>query len=378
MNITNVSFYGLKKSNLNAQVTEDVKSHKRTERAETDNKTHTALPHKTNPIKGYILGLTLAAGLTAAAPTETYAQNKKQNQTEIVTHHKVKKGETLYSIAKQHGLTVPELKKLNNIPENKNQINAGTALKVSKDNTKTQSTKTVQIPSQIQKANPKDIDGNDGIFSLTDIAGEEGDFVYVFDEGNALHSLNDYEGQKWTPALADKVVNKVLNVYSDKNNQYDFIVGDGGGEFHMSSMAKFGPYLKPETRNRLFNAIKEYPRSVMGYDYKPEEMKKFYNSLNAKQKNEFTSLILSELYAISYTITNDVMGDGKNIADLIFENKLTPQTFSKVKKLLIELDKPNGISRTKTESKAMIERLEQTGKITKAQGNELRKSIKLQ
>lgn len=56
--------------------------------------------------------------------------NKEDNDNQKSSHYKVKKGESIYSIAKKHGMTVDELMDINKINKKNPRIEAGQSIKV--------------------------------------------------------------------------------------------------------------------------------------------------------------------------------------------------------------------------------------------------------
>jgi LysM repeat protein len=82
---------------------------------------------------------TLASKVSALETQSTSSQTTKKSSTESPKqskavkkrYHEVKKGETLYRIAKQYGITVDELRRLNKLPPNQ-PIEIGQKLLVSK------------------------------------------------------------------------------------------------------------------------------------------------------------------------------------------------------------------------------------------------------
>lgn len=62
-------------------------------------------------------------------------ESPKQSKAVKKRYHEVKKGETLYRISKQYGITVDELRRLNKLPSNQ-PIEIGQKLLVSKDGSK--------------------------------------------------------------------------------------------------------------------------------------------------------------------------------------------------------------------------------------------------
>jgi membrane-bound lytic murein transglycosylase D len=65
------------------------------------------------------------------ADQKATTESAKQSKAIKKRYHEVKKGETLYRIAKQYGITVDELRRLNKLPPNQ-PIEIGQKLLVSK------------------------------------------------------------------------------------------------------------------------------------------------------------------------------------------------------------------------------------------------------
>ena len=65
------------------------------------------------------------------ADTKATTASAKQSKAVKTRYHEVKKGETLYRIAKQYGVTIDELRRLNKLPSNQ-PIEIGQKLLVSK------------------------------------------------------------------------------------------------------------------------------------------------------------------------------------------------------------------------------------------------------
>jgi|GEM_PF-3293045 len=79
----------------------------------------------------------------------------KKEKTEENETHKVKKGETLYSIAQKYGVTVDELKKANNLKNDSLQLNAEIKIPKSKNTATVEKEKPVETPQAKPELKPE-------------------------------------------------------------------------------------------------------------------------------------------------------------------------------------------------------------------------------
>jgi len=80
-----------------------------------------------NRLRGVNNSYVASAAPAKQEPTASAAKSKKA-QVSVTRNHKVKKGETLYSIARKHGMTVSEIQKLNHLGS-KSKVVPGQILK---------------------------------------------------------------------------------------------------------------------------------------------------------------------------------------------------------------------------------------------------------
>lgn len=196
-----------------------------------------------------------------------------------------------------------------------------------------------------------------------------------------LEALN---GQKITPDLIDKLTNILLDTNNPAKGQEVAYAGEGyATESILHSVARFAQYLKPETITKLLNEAQatqiDYPDSngYTAHKQNVKNMKTLYNRLTPAQKELYYKQILSaEANTHPSAIYTD-QANGKVLADYIFEKPVSAQNYTRIKALITEMNKPNGIARTKDECKNLIETLKARGQITQAQANELYKAGKI-
>ncbi|MDO4814930.1 MAG: LysM peptidoglycan-binding domain-containing protein, partial [Gemella sp.] len=93
--------------------------------------------------------VTTKAPTTTKVPVTTKAPTAvKVNSTTVKGQHKVVKGDTLYNIAKRNGMTVDELKKLNNLTSN--NVSLGRVLTVNKPATSVPKPVTVTTTKKVE------------------------------------------------------------------------------------------------------------------------------------------------------------------------------------------------------------------------------------
>ena len=127
--------------------------------------------------------------------------------------HKVKKGETLFSIAKQYNLTVDELKKINDIPNGK--IRPGQELKVAQQQTdhQTKNTEVAKVETS-QKSGTHKVVSGESLYSIAKMYGITVDELKRINNiptgkirpGQELKMAED--GDKNKNAVAEKADNK--------------------------------------------------------------------------------------------------------------------------------------------------------------------------
>ncbi len=196
-----------------------------------------------------------------------------------------------------------------------------------------------------------------------------------------LEALN---GQKITPDLIDKLTNILLDANNPAKGQEVAYAGEGyATDSILHSVARFAKYLKPETITKLLS--EQNATHIDFIDYENEtyhkqnvkNMKTLYNRLTPKQKELYYKQILSPEANSNYGPVYSDQANGKSLADYIFEKPVSAQNFTRIKSLVTEMNKPNGIARTKDECKNLIETLKARGQITQAQANELYKAGKI-
>ena len=105
-------------------------------------------------------------------------------------------------------------------------------------------------------------------------------------------------------------------------------------------------------------------------------MKNLYNRLDKAQKNKYYDCLLTKTAnTYSWLASPEKQLPGSSLAELIFEPKVSDKTFTKIKNLVIDLNKPNDIKGTKTECKKLADTLAKNNQITPAQKQELYKAI---
>ena len=185
------------------------------------------------------------------------------------------------------------------------------------------------------------------------------------DSADGINEIARFHGQPVTPALIDEMVNVMITF-----NLLDHREGALG------DLTALSEYLTPETVDRLF----EYGENsnwgemtISNADVK--NAKAFYKRLTPEQQKVYYQRTLSvdATSTQSGSISSEAL-DGKRLADYIFVDKVQGDVYAILKNYVQEMNAPNGIRRTKTETKALIDALKNQNKITQAQVNELYKA----
>lgn len=261
-----------------------------------------------------------------------------------------------------------------------NSNNSPTSTNPAQNNT------TWKMPTTVDKEclNHLDPDGN-GKFELNnDYENPNIPFRLAHEKfENKLKALN---GQKITPEFIDKLVNTILDMA--KNDELGELTYEGDGSWttcqELADISKFAQYLKPTTVNKLLNQYNVVsPAAEIDDKIYFKNIKNLYSRLNANQRQKYYQNVLSQssntdsnVYAID---NRKYQTDGKITANLIYETPLSSATYTKLKNFVMTMNKPgNGITRTKTECKKLINILLSKHQITQQQANELLKAGNIQ
>ncbi len=252
-------------------------------------------------------------------------------------------------------------------------------------NTSTSASKRHTIPKEVAKEHFGILDADgDGIFNF-DPHDYESCYrlpypisSYTFDGSpewdKFAAKITALNGQKITPNLIDKLVNILLD--EERAMTYEgesTYTTDSPG----TDMARFVDYLKPNTIDKLLDK----GSFTMRYDTEEEgdglkALLKLYDRLNDKQKDKYYDIIFSESFNrdSSIFLTPDTWQmSGERLADYVFEDKLSDKNYEKVKNFITTMNQDNGIARTRTQCKNLIESLYDGKKITAEQHAELLK-----
>ena len=207
-------------------------------------------------------------------------------------------------------------------------------------------------------------------------SGEGEDFVKI---------LNKYNGLEVTPDNLDSLINELLDgiIKGDFSCGYDNAYSTIS---YIHDVARFAEYLKPSTIDKLFSVKNEEQLiTISGNSLYEEDRKIEYNNVKAlyercnnTQKEKFYDCLLTvDANRTKFIAHDDYQIDGTLLASLIFEPTISDKMYEKVKNLVIDLNKPNGIKETKTECKNLVDTLLERNQITQAQQQELYKTIGL-
>lgn len=251
------------------------------------------------------------------------------------------------------------------------------------DSQKTNATNSQK--SRATKVSPEDLKtldpDNTGVFHLN----EDGFNLPlpIYGGGEIWDILEKYNGQKITPDLIDKLANVQLDYEKKHPDEMRWTEGSAPAPSMMIDLGRYAEYLKPETIDKLLN-MDNGKSSLISVNLLSDwdgntnqeavnNMKNLYDRMNNAQKQKYYETILTKEANTNYHLTtNNEQSYGKNLANIIFEEKVSPNTYKQLKSFVADMNTPgNQINNTKTESKNLIDTLYERGQITKAQAQEL-------